>query len=78
MLTKREVIHQVLNHQPAPYVPWSLSFTLEAYEKLQAYYGREDLNPILDNHLLELGNGIGFFTDMGEDHVQDVFGHIHF
>jgi uroporphyrinogen decarboxylase len=29
---------------------------------------------VLDNHLLDLGNGIGFFTDLGVYKVQDVFG----
>jgi uroporphyrinogen decarboxylase len=28
----------------------------------------------LQNHLLKLGSDIGFFTDLGHEHVQDVFG----
>jgi len=73
-MTKRDIIRMVLNHQPPPYVPWSLGFTLEAAEKLQAHYGAADLEPLLGNHLLGLGNDIGFFTDLGHDRVQDVFG----
>ena len=64
----------VLDHQTPPYVPWSLSFTLEAAEKLQAHYATSDLETVLGNHLLELGNGIGFFNDLGHNRVQDVFG----
>jgi uroporphyrinogen decarboxylase len=28
----------------------------------------------LQNHILKLGSDIGFFTDLGQEHVQDVFG----
>ncbi len=28
----------------------------------------------LQNHILKLGSDIGFFTDLGNNHVQDVFG----
>jgi uroporphyrinogen decarboxylase len=73
-MNKREVIRTVLNHQPPPYVPWAFGFTHEALEKLQGYYGQTDLEPIFQNHLLSLGNSIGFFKDLGNDHVQDIFG----
>jgi len=73
-LIRRDVIRMVLEGEQPPYVPWSLSFTLEAEEKLAAHYGQDDLEPFLHNHLLDLGNGIGFFTDLGHDLVQDVFG----
>lgn len=72
-MQKRDVIRLVLEGKEPPYVPWSLSFTVEAEEKLQAFYETKDLEPILHNHLLGLGNGIGFFTDLGENHVEDVF-----
>ncbi len=74
MITKRDVIRTVLDGGEPPYVPWSLGFTLEAREKLQRHYGTADLTAALDNHLLDLGNPIGFFTDLGDDLVQDVFG----
>lgn len=74
MLTKREMIQRVLENQPVPYVPWSLSFTIEANATLQQHYGQADLEDALANHIVNLGNGIGFFTDLGHDHVQDVFG----
>jgi uroporphyrinogen decarboxylase len=63
-----------LDGKTPPYVPWSFGFTQEAKEKLQAHVHQADLEPFLDNHLLNLGNDIGFFTELGEDHYQDVFG----
>lgn len=73
-MNKREIIHQVMEGKEPPYTPWSLSFTLEAEEKLRAHYGVDDLEPILHNHLLNLGNAIGFFDEVGENRVRDVFG----
>ncbi len=73
-MNKRDVIRTCLAGKAPPYVPWSLSFTLEAEEKLKEHYSVSDLEPVMQNHLLSLGNGIGFFTDLGNDHVQDVFG----
>lgn len=72
-MTKRQVVELVLRGEPAPYVPWSFSFTQEAREKLSEHFGGE-LEPHLHNHLLGLGSDIGFFEDIGDDHVRDVFG----
>lgn len=74
MLTKREVIHLVLNGQKPPYVPWSCGFTQEAKERLLSHYGEIDLEDALQNHLLKLGSDIGFFTELGHYRVQDMFG----
>jgi len=73
-MTKRDVIRLVLSGDRPPYVPWSMGFTKEAKEKLQRHYGCDDVDVPLDNHLLKLGSDIGFFTDLGDDRVQDVFG----
>ena len=73
-MQKRDVIKAVLNGERPPYVPWSFGFTYEAAEKLHAHFGTDELEPILQNHLLGLGNGIGFFKDLGDDLVQDIFG----
>jgi uroporphyrinogen decarboxylase len=64
----------VLRGERPPYVPWSFGFTREAQDKLQHHYGTADLEDALQNHLLNLGDGIGFFTDLGGHRVQDVFG----
>ena len=76
MLTKREIVHTVVEGQKPPYVPWSCGFTREAREKLQAHFAPLELEQALQNHLLKLGSDIGFFTetDLGNQRVQDVFG----
>ncbi len=73
-ITKREVISLVLAGQVPPYVPWSCGFTQEARTKLAEHYKPVDIEDALQNHLLKLGSDIGFFTDLGNKHVQDVFG----
>ena len=74
MPTKREIIRTILEGGKPPYVPWSCGFTKEARAKLQEHYGAGDVDESLQNHLLKLGSDIGFFSDLGNDHVQDVFG----
>ena len=64
----------VLDGQKPPYVPWSCGFTLEASAKLQLYFSPIEVEDALQNHLLYLGSDIGFFTDLGNNRVQDVFG----
>jgi uroporphyrinogen decarboxylase len=73
-MTKREVIRTVLEGKQPPYVPWSMGFTKEANQKLQVHYACDDIDGPLDNHLLKLGSDIGFFEDVGNNRVQDVFG----
>jgi uroporphyrinogen decarboxylase len=81
-MNKREVIRLVLAGERPPYVPWSFGFTYEAKLKLQAHWGgppgpaidQNLLEDRLQNHLLKLGSDIGFFTELGNDRVQDVFG----
>jgi uroporphyrinogen decarboxylase len=73
-MTKREVIHSVLAGQTPPYVPWSCGFTQEASMKLKEHFKPVHIEQALQNHLLKLGSDIGFFTNLGDDHVQDGFG----
>lgn len=73
-MTKREVIRMVLEGQRPPYVPWSMGFTLEAKTKLREHYGCDDIEVPLDNHLVKLGQDIGFFDPLGDDRYRDVFG----
>lgn len=73
-MSKREVVKIVLEGKRPPYVPWSFKFTKEAQEKLVEYYRTDDLESAVDNHILRLGSDIGFFEDIGNDCVQDVFG----
>lgn len=73
-MTKREVIQQVLDHKRPPYVPWSYKFTEEPLHVLQEYFGVEDLDHVVGNHILQLGSDIGFFDNLGDDRFRDVFG----
>ena len=66
-------VKMVLDGQKPPYVPWSFKFTQEPKEQLQKYYGVEDLDVVLGNHVLQLGSDIGFFEYLGNDLYQDVF-----
>jgi uroporphyrinogen decarboxylase len=72
--SKRDVIRMVVEGRRPPYVPWQCGFTHEAAARLAAHYGSPDLDSRLGNHILGLGNGIGFFDDIGNDRVRDVFG----
>ncbi len=73
-MNKRAIIQTVLAGQTPPYVPWSCGFTKEARARLEEHFKPLELEDALQNHLLKLGSDIGFFTDLGHDHVQDVFG----
>ncbi len=73
-MTKREIIRMVLKGKRPPYVPWSMGFTLEAKAKLLEHYRCGDIETPLDNHLLKLGQDIGFFDPLGDDRYRDVFG----
>jgi uroporphyrinogen decarboxylase len=73
-VTKREIVKMVLSHQVPPYVPWSFRFTMEARQKLVEYFGNENIEIYLLNHMVDLSNDIGFFEYLGEDKFRDVFG----
>jgi uroporphyrinogen decarboxylase len=72
-MLKREVVKLVLDGERPPYVPWNIGLTVEAREKLYAHL-RSDVGEMLENHFLGLGNGIGFFDELGDNRFQDVFG----
>jgi len=74
MMTKRDVIRLVLEGKRPPYVPWSFGFTIEAQATLSRHFGTTDLDPVLQNHFLDLGDAIGFFEDLGNDRFRDGFG----
>lgn len=74
MMTKREVIKMVLEGRKPPYVPWSFGFTKEAKAKLRSHFSPVEPEDALHDHLLKLGSDIGFFTELDNNRVQDVFG----
>ena len=63
-MTKSEVIKTVLDGKKPPYVPWSFKFTKEPLKMLQEHYNDDDLDPVLGNHILNLGSDIGFFDEI--------------
>jgi uroporphyrinogen decarboxylase len=73
-MQKREVIRTVLDGGRPPYVPWSIGFTKEASETLQLHFGADALENRIQNHFVRLGSDIGFFDELGDDRVRDVFG----
>jgi uroporphyrinogen decarboxylase len=73
-MNKREVVRLAIDGRRPPYVPWNIGLTLEARQKLEQHFGAENLEAALQNHYLGLGNAIGFFTDLDDHRVQDVFG----
>lgn len=73
-MTRREIIKLVLDGKKPPYTPWSFKFTVEAKKLLTNHYDTDDLDNILYNHILMLGDDIGFFDQIGEDLYKDVFG----
>jgi uroporphyrinogen decarboxylase len=75
-MTKRDVVRSALMHKRPPYVPWSFGFTVEARGKLAEHFGScpDRLEEALQNHILILGNEIGFFEEIGPNLVRDAFG----
>lgn len=73
-MNKRDVVKLALEGKRPPYVPWSFKFTVEAHERLVNHYGTEDIESTVHNHILRLGSDIGFFEDIGNNYVRDVFG----
>ena len=73
-MTKREVIHTVLNGQVPPYTPWSFKFTTEPETLLKEHFKTGNLDRVLGNHILNLGSDIGFFVEVRKDMFQDAFG----
>jgi uroporphyrinogen decarboxylase len=73
-MTKRDVMKLVYDGKRPPYVPWSFGFTSPAREKLVQHFGEVDLDQFVGNHIVGLGDDIGFFEDIGGDCVRDGFG----
>jgi len=62
--TQKEVIQAVLSGRKPPYVPWALSFTLEAREKLVEYSRSEDLPTLTGSHLVGRSGSLRDGADM--------------
>jgi uroporphyrinogen decarboxylase len=73
-MDKRTVIKKALEWEPIPYVPWNINFTIPAKEKIEARFGNGDADDLAQNHIVNVGNEIYFFHEIGDDCVQDTFG----
>jgi len=73
-MQKREVVKLSIDERKVPYVPWACGFTVEAADKLRKHFAEKDLEQVLDNHIIGLGNETGFFTSLGNNRFRDVFG----
>ncbi|MEN8248180.1 MAG: uroporphyrinogen decarboxylase family protein [Bacteroidota bacterium] len=72
-LSKREVIRMVLDGKRPPYVPWSFKFTKEPFEMLKKHFRVDDLDGVLQNHILYMGSDSRRFEIVGENLYEDVF-----
>lgn len=74
-MTKKEVIKMVLDGKKPPYVPWDCKFTIEAMETMKSFYGEDvDIEELVDNHFIKLGQSSGFKIDIGNGRKKDIFG----
>jgi len=74
-MTKREIVRRTLEWKRPPYVPWNIGLTHEARKMLLSHFGTEQaLEANMGNHFATFGNGVGYFTDIGEDRFRDHFG----
>ena len=51
--TPRERVQSAIRHVEPDRVPYHLSFTVPARQRLEAHFGSPDLDEILDNHLVK-------------------------
>ena len=73
-MTKRDVVRLVLDGKRPPYVPWSFSFTHEAWQKLVRHFGSAAAAEAhIHNHKFMTGIG-NRFEDIGNGCVRDMFG----
>jgi len=73
-MDKRSVIKMALDFQRPPYVPWNINLTIPAREKLEQHFTGRDLDDVLQNHIVVVGDHPTFFTDIGNECVRDIFG----
>jgi uroporphyrinogen decarboxylase len=73
-MTRREVVKIVLDGGRPPYVPWHCDFTVEAGARLAERLGTADLDEAIGNHILELGDPIGYVEPLGNQRFRDPFG----
>ena len=74
-MTRRDIVRSALDWNRPPYVPWNIGLTAEARQTLLRHYGEPaTLDAALANHIRGFGDGVGYFTDVGNERVRDHFG----
>ncbi|MBD3391670.1 MAG: uroporphyrinogen-III decarboxylase-like protein [Chitinivibrionales bacterium] len=72
-MNMREAVISVLEGKKPPYVPWSLSFTIEARQKLVEHFGSKNIETVLGNHIAGVAR-TSFMETLENDRVRDQFG----
>ncbi len=73
-MTRREVVRNVLEGKKPPYVPWHITLTWEAQEKMRQYYRTDALDDAMENHFILYGDSIGYMIPLEDERCQDHFG----
>ena len=74
-MTKRERVIAALSHRETDFIPYDVGFTIEAYEKLAAFYGDRNFQDKLGNHMKSTYYSGAFTPVPGrEGYVADDFG----
>ena len=69
----RERVWQSIRHQQPDRVPWHFACTVPTRIKLERYYGTEDLNTVLDQHVVKFRTRLPF-VETSPDFFLDEFG----
>lgn len=73
--TARERVCQALSHCQPDRVPYHLSFTALAQQKLEAYYGTSALDEVIGNHIVKYKPRCDdYLMEVGPDLWRDEFG----
>ncbi len=73
-MTRRDIVTMAVRGESPPYVPWHCDFTVEPRAALVEYFGTDDIDGAIDNHLVQLSNPVGFYEPLGNDLYRDFFG----
>ncbi len=72
-MEKRDVVELALAGKEVPYIPWAISFTKDAAEKLQNHLGVENAYEYCDNCVQFIQSDLPQI-DMGNEQYKDIFG----
>lgn len=74
-ITPRERVYRALDHCQTDRVPYHLSYTALARQKLEAYYGTCELDDVIGNHIVKYKPRCDdYLVEVGTDLWRDEFG----